>query len=160
MYKLCTKLPVGLFPSFLCTYHTFKPTWTHFNWDTNWQVIMRHLHYISKWARWQWQIPYFFDQMLRLLVFRCSWLLFKGDVYFHGKSADFNGGWIRPLWGSWLELAMFWHWTIIYTNCTSIQTVQVVLILLSYTQQLCSLYPFTFSVSPHNIKHENMSIFN
>ena len=115
---------------------------------------MRHLHYISKWARWQWQIPYFFDQMLRLLVFRCSWLLFKGDVYFHGKSADFNGGWIRPLWGSWLELAMFWHWTIIYTNCTSIQTVQVVLILLSYTQQLYSLYPFTFSVLPHNIKHE------
>ena len=55
------------------------------------------------------EIPYFFDQMPRLLcillLVLCSyysrvatirgWLLFKGSIYFFGKPGDINDGWIR-----------------------------------------------------------------
>ena len=49
------------------------------------------------------QIPYFFDQTLRLLLFLLLifvWLLFKGGYYSRGhsfswKSAVINGSWIR-----------------------------------------------------------------
>ena len=43
-------------------------------------------------------IPYFFNQTLQLLLSSLLdfvWLLFKGGVYFLGKPADINDGWIR-----------------------------------------------------------------
>ena len=42
--------------------------------------------------------PYFFDQIPRLLFFRCSLLcgyLLEGGVYFFGKPADIDDGWIK-----------------------------------------------------------------
>ena len=43
-------------------------------------------------------MPYFFDQTPWLLFFSLLvflWLLFGGSVYFFGKSADINDGWIK-----------------------------------------------------------------
>ena len=43
-------------------------------------------------------IPYFFNQTPRLIFISLLvsvWLLFEGAIYFFGKSADINDGWIR-----------------------------------------------------------------
>ena len=42
------------------------------------------------------ELPYFFNQMPRILAARfCAAILFEGGVYFIGKPADVNDGWVR-----------------------------------------------------------------
>ena len=80
--------------------HTLDSVWVRTS--TQWVYYITHKKYMCACAPgYSWhkslvemQIPHFFNQTPRLLLFVVVWLLFEGGVYFFGKPADINN-WIR-----------------------------------------------------------------